>query len=188
MMRITAADRYGLLAVRAKPEDLASVLDFISTKWKSMVPNSVFGGRLQEDLMQEEKDINASIMKVNIFLALVATILSLIGMYNMVSLDIIRRTKEIGIRKIQGAPVPVLMFLVSKKFLIVLIIASAAGCAGGYYMSLKLMDSIWEYFVDISAGTLLLSATIMITATAFTLIFKILRAALKNPVVALRYE
>ena len=98
-----------------------------------MVPNSVFDGRLQEDLMQEEKDINGSIMKVNIFLAIVATLLSLIGMYNLVSLDIIRRTKEMGIRKIQGAPVPVLMFLVSRKFLIVLIIASVLGCAGGYY-------------------------------------------------------
>jgi putative ABC transport system permease protein len=127
-------------------------------------------------------------MKVNIFLAIVATILSLIGMYNMVSLDIIRRTKEIGIRKIQGAPVPVLMFLVSKKFLIVLIIASVAGCAGGYYMSVMLMDSIWDYFVDISAGTLILAASVMIAATTLTLIFKIARAALKNPVVALRYE
>jgi len=177
-----------LLAVRANPEDLASVLEDISIKWKSMVPNSVFGGRLQEDLMQEEKDINGSIVKVNIFLAIVATILSLIGMFNMVSLDIIRRTKEIGIRKIQGAPVPVLMFLVSRKFLLVLIIASVAGCAGGYYMSVLLMDSIWDYFVDISAETLLLSAFIMIAATAFTLIFKIARAAMKNPVIALRYE
>jgi len=188
VLRLIPSERITLLAVRANPEDLASVLEDISIKWKSMVPNSVFGGRLQEDLMQEEKDINGSIVKVNIFLAIVATILSLIGMFNMVSLDIIRRTKEIGIRKIQGAPVPVLMFLVSRKFLLVLIIASVAGCAGGYYMSVLLMDSIWDYFVDISAETLLLSAFIMIAATAFTLIFKIARAAMKNPVIALRYE
>jgi ABC-type antimicrobial peptide transport system permease subunit len=74
------------------------------------------------------KDINESIMKVNLFLALAATLLSLIGMYNLVSLDIIRRTKEMGIRKIQGASVPLIMFLVSKKFLIVLIVASILGC------------------------------------------------------------
>jgi putative ABC transport system permease protein len=188
MLRINPPGNISYLAVRAEPKDLASILEDIRIKWKSIVPNSVFGGRLQEDLMQEEKDINGSIMKVNIFLAIVATILSLIGMYNMVSLDIIRRTKEIGIRKIQGAPVTVLMFLVSRKFLIILVIASIAGCAGGYYLSLKLMDSIWDYFVDISAGTLIFSAFIMIAATAFTLIFKILKAALRNPVDALRYE
>ena len=112
------------LAVRANPEDLPDVLEYLNLKWKRTSTNYIFGGMLQEDTMQEGKDINGSIMKVNIFLAITATLLSLIGMYNMVSLDIIRRTKEMGIRKIQGAPVPLIMFLVSKKFLIVLIIAS----------------------------------------------------------------
>ena len=188
ILMVVPAARYSLLAVRTNPADILSVLDFISLKWKGLVPNSIFEGELQEDLMQEGKDINGSIMKVNIFLALVATLLSLIGMYNMVSLDIIRRTKEIGIRKIQGATIPLLMYLVSKKFLVILVIASVAGCAGGYYMSLMLMDSIWDYFVDIRATTLFLAAMVMITATVFTLIFKIAKAAMKNPVVSLRYE
>ncbi|MCJ7447177.1 MAG: hypothetical protein MUO72_05775 [Bacteroidales bacterium] len=109
-------------------------------------------------------------------------------MYNLVSLDIIKRTKEVEIRKIQGAPVPVIVFLVSKKFLIVLLVASVLGCAGGYYMSLKLMDSIWDYFVKISAGILLLSASIMIITTLLTISVKVVRAALKNPVDSLRYE
>jgi putative ABC transport system permease protein len=188
ILRLTPASRFGLLAVRAKPEDLPGVLDYLSSKWKNMSTNFIFGGRLQEDLMQEEKDINGSIMKVNIFLAITATLLSLIGMYNLVSLDIIRRTKEVGIRKIQGAPVPLLMFLVSKKFLVVLVVASFLGCAGGYYMSVMLLDSIWDYFVEIKIGILLLSASIMFVATLLTIIFKVAKAAMKNPVVSLRYE
>jgi len=153
-----------------------------------MSTNYVFGGMLQEDTMQEGKDINGSIMKVNIFLAITATLLSLIGMYNLVSLDIIRRTKEMGIRKIQGASVPLIMFLASKKFLIVLFVASVLGCAGGYYMSVMLLDSIWDYFVDIKVSLLLLSASIMVVATIVTISFKIGRAAMKNPVDSLRYE
>ena len=138
--------------------------------------------------MQEERDINGSIMKVNIFLAIAATLLSLIGMYNMVSLDILKRTKEIGIRKIQGAPVPLIMFIVSKKFLIVLTVATVLGCAGGYYLSRSLMDSIWDYFVDIKAGMLILSAFLLFAATALTIVFKIWAAAMRNPVDSLRYE
>jgi len=115
-------------------------------------------------------------------------LLSLIGMYNLVSLDIIRRTKEMGIRKIQGAPVPLIMYLVSKKFLVILVIASLLGCAGGYYMSNMLMDSIWDYFVQIKAGILILAAAIMFVATILTIVFKILKAALRNPVDSLRYE
>jgi len=188
MLRITDNDQFYTMAVRANPEDLPDVLDFISQKWKAMGTNQIFGGRLQEDLMQEEKDINGSILKVNVFLAIVATLLSLIGMYNLVSLDIIKRTKEVGIRKIQGAPLSVIMLLVSKKFLIVLLVASVLGCAGGYYMSLSLMDSIWDYFVKISAGVLLLSAFIMIAATILTISVKVYRAAMRNPVDSLRYE
>ncbi|MBK7134613.1 MAG: hypothetical protein IPH69_17895 [Bacteroidales bacterium] len=188
MLRIIPSERFGLIAVTENPEDLAAVLEDISLKWKNLKTNSVFGGRLQEDLMQEEKDINGSIMKVNIFLAIVATLLSLIGMYNLVSLDIIKRTKEMGIRKIQGAPVPVIMYLVAGKFIIVLVIASIAGSVGGYYLSIMLMDSIWDYFVDISMGMILAAVSVMFVATSITVIFKIIRAAMKNPVVSLRYE
>ena len=188
MLRLSGSDQFNVLAVRANPEDLPDVLDFISEKWKSQGTNQIFGGRLQEDLMQEEKDINGSILKVNLFLAIVATLLSLVGMFNLVSLDIIRRTKEVGIRKIQGAPVPLIMFLLSKKLLIILFIASILGCAGGYYLSVALMDSIWDYFVAVGAGILLSAALIMIIATALTLSILIIRAALKNPVESLRYE
>lgn len=188
ILRLAGTDKYGLIAVRAEKEDLPGVLEYLSVKWKSLGTNYVFGGRLQEDTMEEEKEINSSILKVNIFLAITATILSLIGMYNLVSLDVLRRTKEMGIRKIQGASVALIMYLVSKKFLIVLLIASVIGCTGGYYLSLSLMDSIWDYFVDIKAGMLISAVIILFGATALTIVWKIWRAALKNPVDTLRYE
>jgi ABC-type antimicrobial peptide transport system permease subunit len=188
VLKLVQNDQYRNLVVRAEPEDLAVVLEYINAEWKSMGTNNIFRGILQEDTMQEEKDINGSITKVNLFLAITATLLSLIGMYNLVSLDVIRRTKEVGIRKIQGAPVPVIMFLLSKKFLIVLVIASILGSVGGYYMSVMLLDSIWDYFIEIKAGIMILAALIMVTATILTIIIKVGRAAMRNPVDSLRYE
>ena len=188
MLRLSVSDQYNVLAVRANPEDLPEVLEFLSQNWKTLGTNQIFGGRLHEDIMQEEKDINGSILKVNLFLAVVAALLSLIGMFNMVSLDIIHRTKEVGIRKIQGAPVTGIMYLISRKFLVILIIASALGCAGGYFLSVTLMDSIWDYFVRVGAGILLSAALIMIFTTILTLSVRITRAAMQNPVESLRYE
>jgi ABC-type antimicrobial peptide transport system permease subunit len=188
MLRLAQNDQYSILVVRAEPEDLAGVLEYINAEWKSMGTNYIFRGILQEDTMQEEKDINGSITKVNLFLAVIATLLSLVGMYNLVSLDVIRRTKEVGIRKIQGAPVSVIMYLLSKKFLIVLVVASIVGSVGGYYMSVMLLDSIWDYFIEIKVGILLLAALVMITATVLTIVIKVGRAAMRNPVDSLRYE
>jgi ABC-type antimicrobial peptide transport system permease subunit len=188
MFRLAPSNRFGLLAVRVSKEDIPGVLDFLLAKWKSLSINTIFTGRPQDQLMEEGRIINNSIMKVNIFLAVIATILSLIGMYNLVSLDIIKRTKEVGIRKIQGAPVPLLMFLVSRKFLIILCISSVIGCIGGYYMSVMLLDSIWDYFVEITAGIMISAVLIIIVATIGTIITKVLRAAMRNPVDSLRYE
>lgn len=188
ILKLASNDQYNILVVRAEPKDLPGVLDYLSLKWKSQGTNFIFGGMLQEDTLREGKAINDSILKVNVFLAIAATLLSLIGMYNLVSLDIIRRTKEMGIRKIQGASVPLIMYLVSRKFLIVLVIASLIGGAGGYYMSNMLMDSIWDYFVEIKPGILVLAASIMFAATLVTIVFKIGKAALRNPVDSLRYE
>ena len=188
MLRLTRNEEYGVLVVRAKPEDLDATLEYIKEEWKSRFPNYLFQGMVQNDTMQEEVDVNSSITKINLFLAIIATLLSLVGMFNLVSLDIIKRTKEIGIRKIQGAPVATLMYLISRKFLIVLAVASVLGCAGGYYMSLMLLDSVWDYFVDIKAGVLVSAAAIMFMATTLTLLYRIIRAALRNPAVSLRYE
>lgn len=188
MLRLTQNDEYWNLVVRAEPDDLAAVLEYMDAEWKKMGTNYIFRGIAQEDTMQEEKDINGSITKINLFLAITATLLSLIGMYNLVSLDVIRRTKEVGIRKIQGAPVALIMYLLSKKFLIVLAIASLVGSIGGYYMSNMLLDSIWDYFIEIKVGIMLLAALIMISATVLTIVFKVGRAALRNPVESLRYE
>jgi ABC-type antimicrobial peptide transport system permease subunit len=80
------------------------------------------------------------------------------------------------------------MFLMSKKFLVVLLIASVLGCIGGYYLSNMLLDSIWDYFVTIKPGILLLSAAIIFVSTVLTIVFKIGKNALRNPVDSLRYE
>jgi ABC-type antimicrobial peptide transport system permease subunit len=188
VMELSNKDEYFNIAVRGRKEDLPSILEFLNKKWKEMGTNFVFRGALQEDTLQEEKQINDSILKVNLFLVVSAMLLSLIGMYNLVSLDIIKKMKEIGIRKIQGAPVALLMYMTGRKFLVVILIASVLGCSLGYYLSLKMLDSIWDYYVNIGAGILLSSAFIMISATFITVVFKIASAAMKNPVVTLRYE
>ena len=55
-------------------------------------------------------------------------------------------------------------------------------------MSKMLLDSIWDYFIDITAGMLLMAVVIMFTATTTTIFTKIMKAALRNPVDSLRYE
>ncbi len=190
MLRLSANDDHTILAVRTKKEDRAEVLEFLNKKWKTIAPNYLFEGVMQVDMdiMTESRQVNSGIVKVNVFLAIAAALLSLIGMYNLVSIDLLRRTKEMGIRKIQGAPVLLIVWLAGKRFLIILLISSVVGRIIGYYVSNMLLDSIWDYFVDINAATLILASLILIVATVSTISYKIINAALRNPVDSLRYE
>jgi hypothetical protein len=82
MLRLTATDEFSVLAVRTEKNDRAAVLDFLNDKWKTIAPNYLFEGVMQDniDTLQESRDVNSSIMKVNVFLAVTAALLSLIGM------------------------------------------------------------------------------------------------------------
>ncbi len=188
MVKLPDEDVYRVMAVRASREDLPEVLESLRETWTTLIPNYPFEGRYQEDTLQEEKDINRSIKQLYIFLAVVATILAMIGLYTLVSLSILNRTKEIGIRKVMGAPIPRILAVLSKGILINLAISSLVGCVGGYFLSLVLLDSIWEQYLDFSAGIYIYSILIILVATAFTITGKVYRAALQNPVTCLRYE
>jgi cell division protein FtsX len=188
MLKLPGRDDYGALAVRAKSSDLPGVLEYLRETWVRMIPNYPFEGLYQEDTLEEEKAINRSIKQLYIFLALVATILSMIGLYTLVSLSILNRTKEIGIRKVMGSPVPRIWLVLSKGFLLNLAISCVIGCLGGYYLSLMMLDSIWDYWLDFNAWIYIYSVLIIVTATALTITGKVYQAAMQNPVTCLRYE
>jgi len=188
LLKLPMEDRYFSLAVRTNREDLPEVLEYLRETWVQMIPNYPFEGMYQEDTLEEEKAINRSIKQLYIFLAIVATILSMIGLYTLISLSILNRTKEIGIRKVMGSPLSRIWLVLSNGFLINLVISSIIGCVGGYYLSLMMLDSIWDYWLDFNAWIYIYSVLIILVATAVTITGKVYQAALQNPVKCLRYE
>ena len=188
LLKLPNEDFYYSMAIRAKKEDLPEVLEYLRETWVKSFPNYPFTGMYQEDTLQEEKAINRSIKQLYIFLAIVATILSMIGLYTLVSLSILNRTKEIGVRKVMGAPIPRILLVLSKSFLINLAISSLIGCVGGYYLSLMMLGSIWEQFLDFTPDIYIYSVLIIFVTTVTTITGKIYQAALQNPVSCLRYE
>lgn len=188
MMKLSPEDRYRAMAIRAQSSDLPEILEFLRETWVKLIPNYPFDGMYQEDTLEEEKAINRSIKQLYIFLAVVATILSMIGLYTLISLSILNRTKEIGIRKVMGSPVPRIWLVLSKGFLINLAISSVIGCVGGYFLSLMMLNSIWDYWLDFTAGIYIYSVLLILVITAATITGKVYYAAMQNPVRCLRYE
>jgi len=109
-------------------------------------------------------------------------------LYTLVSLSIIRRTKEVGIRKVMGANIPRIIRILNREYLIILVISSFGGCISGYWLSKKMMDSIWDVFTDVTVCTFLVPVLLIFVIAAITMGWKIWVAASRNPTESLRYE
>ncbi|MFC2086122.1 ABC transporter permease [Bacteroidota bacterium] len=187
-VRCGSKDRIRMLVVKANIADLTEVNEYLEEKWHEIVPNYPYEGFYQNETLAEAKDINKQITTIMIFLAVIAVAMSLIGLYTLVSLRILKRTKEFGIRKIVGAPVMKIAMLISKEFMILIGIASVFGAVLGYYLSNSLLSSIWIHHLTIGVLSLLLPVVLIFIFSAITLSGKVMQTALKNPIESLRYE
>ncbi len=188
LMRYVTQKDFRYLSVRADMEDIRAVKELMNEKWKMIFPDELSTVEYMEDEKAESAEVNANIMIIFVFLGAVAIVLSAIGLFSLVSLNIIKRMKEIGIRKVLGASIGNIVKNLSREFLFILSIASVLGSLGGYYMAEMLMASIWTYYVPIGLPAFIFSIIILFLISGITIGGKVFKTASVNPVNTLRDE
>lgn len=186
--RYAPEENYKYLVASTDPEQLATTNAQIKESWKKLFPNTLYPGRLMEHDMVMALEHFDSVVILYTFLGLVAIIMSVSGLYSMVTLNLQKRTKELGIRKILGASLPHIVAQSSKLFLIIMVISFVIGSLLGSVMVNGLMDSIWEYYVAINFEVLALAITILFVIAIATIGYKIRKVAVTNPVDSIRTE
>lgn len=129
-----------------------------------------------------------SVVILYTFLGLVAIIMSISGLYSLVSLNLQKRTRELGIRKIMGAPLRHIIYQSGKLFLVVMLISFVVGTALGTVMVNAMMDSVWEYYVAVNVEIISLAVLILACIAFATIAYKIKDVVVANPVDSLRHE
>jgi ABC-type antimicrobial peptide transport system permease subunit len=138
--------------------------------------------------MVEANTVNNNIVKMFVFLGIVAMILSATGLFTLVSLNIIKKMKEIGVRKVLGASIGNITRIINTEFVVILSIASVGGFLLGYFAVDALMGSIWEYYQSATTVTFVISIAVMFVISAFAIGYKVFTTASMNPVTTLRSE
>ncbi|MEO1051542.1 MAG: FtsX-like permease family protein [Bacteroidota bacterium] len=121
------------------------------------------------------------------FFAGIAIFIGILGLYGLVAFITNRNAKEIGIRKVMGAHVPSIIGIFAKEYGKLLVIAFILAAPLGYF-AMKLWLQSYIYRIDLSLGYFLLSFIISLLIALFTVGYRSAKAALANPVDALRYE
>ena len=188
IFRYTSPDKYQQLVIKTDPKKMAAVDEFMEKKWKDVFPNTVYNGQMIDEELQETADINNNIVTMFGCLGFFAALMTGIGMFTLVSLNIVKKTKEIGVRKVMGASVLNIAGVINMEFAVNLAIATVIGGASGYFMADSLMDSIWEYYLKLGVITLTISILLILIVAIASVGYKTISTASLNPTKTLRDE
>ena len=175
------------VSVRMNSQNISSTLASMSDSWRkidSMRPLNLFF--VDENFNRRYENVNRLTAAAGSF-SLLAILISCLGLFALTSLMMTQRTKEIGVRKILGASVFTIAFMLHRDIIKFVVIAFVLACPVAYYAMDKLLQN-FAYRINIGFDTFLLAFFIAIGVALFTVGYRAIKAAFGNPVEALRYE
>lgn len=182
-----ATKGYNLLAVRFDPQHPEAGLQSVGAVYGEVFPEHVFDPTFYDDVLMDNYHTEATAGKLFRLFAILAILISVLGLYGLVSYMAAQKTKEVGIRKVLGASVQSIVFLFSREFTLLVGIAFLISAPLGYYFMHQWLNGFyyrtpigWEVFVAAIALSILIAWA--------TVGYRALRAALADPVKALKYE
>lgn len=174
--------------LRLNPDKSAKEsLSVIEDVFKRVIPSAPFDYKFADEEYAAKFSQEERVGKLATFFAGLAILISCLGLFGLASFVAEQRTKEIGIRKIVGASVLNLWTLLSKDFVLLVLIACAISIPlAWYYLNGWLQG--YDYRISIQWWVFLLSVAGAIVVTLITVSFQAIKAAMANPVKSLRTE
>ncbi len=181
------SSRYMGIKLDSETEAIPATLSFIENKWKEYFPDSPFEYFFLEDILNKSYDNVDRNSQVFRYFALLAIIISCLGLFGLVAHSAEQRTKEIGIRKVLGASNRSLVTLVIKESLVLVVAANLIAWPVSYYI-MKTWLANFAYRINLTWSVFLLSSLIGFAIALVTISFQSIKAATANPVDSLRFE
>ena len=174
------------VAVRVSPDKVANTLEAIRSLWKQFSDLPLEYAFLADDLVATYRTEERLTKIFGIFSGL-AILIACLGLFGLAAFTAEQRTKEIGIRKVLGASVANLVALLSKDFLRLVLIAFVVAVPVAYLAMERWLED-FAYRIDLGVGTFALAGGLALGIALLTVSYQALKAALADPVRALRYE
>lgn len=175
------------LAIRLKDGDLANQINTIKTLWSELAPTAPFEYTFMDDDYQKFYEAEQRLGGVFLLFAVLALFIAGLGLFGLAYYMVARRTKEIGVRKVLGAGVGSVVRLLAFDFLKLVLIAVLVATPIAYYLLQRWLQD-FAYRIDMPWWAFAAAASIALGIAFLTVSFQSIRAALSNPVTALRSE
>lgn len=168
-------------------ESFKTAMIKINTAWKTIYPEEPLHATFLDDMLNNFYQNEQRTAKLVITATGMAIFISCLGLWGLASYSVVQRTKEIGIRKILGATGRAIVLLLSKDFVVLVILAFVFACpvawiAGNTWLqnfAYHIQISVWIFLLTIAGALFIMLATVS---------YQTFKAALTNPVNSLRNE
>lgn len=178
---------FSLFAVRVENGDLPKTLAFMEDKWRAAFPEKVFEYTFLEESINELYNSEQRLSSIIGYFAFLAIFISCFGLFGLAALITRHRFKEIGIRKVLGASLTQILRLLATDFIQLIALAMFLAAPLTWYFVNEWMTD-FAYRIDFPWWVSIATGLLVILIAFFTISVQTMKAALSNPVHALRDE
>jgi putative ABC transport system permease protein len=181
------SEDYSIINIKIQPSNVKQTLSSIEHLWTNTFPGNLYEYQFLDDKIAGFYNSEEQLSALYKIFAGIAIFISCLGLFGLISFMAVQRTKEVGIRKTLGASVSNIVYLFSKEFTILVIVAFGLSVPIGWYLMNKWLDN-FTYKITIGPGIFILAIIVSVVIAWITVGYKAITAALANPVKSLRSE
>jgi putative ABC transport system permease protein len=175
------------ISVRTEKGSTREAIEFVKQKWADIFPEEIFEFNFLDTRISQLYYNEIKMRNVFIIFSFFSVFVACLGLFGLSVFITTDRTKEIGIRKVMGATSLKIFFLLSKEFFTWLIIANIFAWPLAWIFIKNWLQN-FAFQTEIGIWLFLAPAALALFIALTTLSIQVLRAALANPVISLRYE
>lgn len=177
--------KYSRISIRMTGDQRQN-MEWIEGAWKKSFPNTVFDYSFVDERLRHSYRAEDRFARLYFVFSTISIIIASLGLFALVSYTVERRTKEIGVRKVLGANVLQLATLLSKEFLVLVLVSCAISMPLGWYMMEEWLQG-FAYRINVGPEIVVAGFLTLVLALV-TLGIRTVRSAVANPVEALKVE
>jgi putative ABC transport system permease protein len=178
---------YSFMAASLENGKAASAIEAMKTEWNKMIPGIPFESQYLSESIRRQYESDDRISLILTWSTVLAIIISCMGLYGLSIYMAERRIKEIGIRKVLGASVSGIIKMLSREFILLVMIAFLIAVPLAYYGMTKWLEG-FAYKIQPGLIVFILAGVTSFLIAFLTIGFESIKAAIGNPVKALRSE
>ncbi|MFD2587483.1 FtsX-like permease family protein [Croceitalea marina] len=174
--------------LKLTPEkNLAHSLEQIEVELAKFAPDVPIDYQFVDDAFGNKFKTEERMRKLSGIFSVLAILISCLGLFGLATFMAERRTKEIGIRKIMGASIPNLLKMLSKDFVLLILLSGLVAIPVAYFFMQQWLEN-YTYHINIPWWVFGLAILCVLLVSLFTVSYQVVRAAIINPVNSLRTE